>query len=96
MIIQLRNYLRSKVDANKKELSMMPRNYSDKGHLLKLQRGKPEDLLDDTHIPSCIKCKQPNLSAHSYYYRDVHSDSKTKGNYYEMCMTCAYCETGML
>lgn len=94
MILQLRDHFRSKVENHKRELKNVPRIYSSKGHLLKLDRGKPEDLVDESHIPSCIKCKQPNLSAHSSYCRCVHSDSKSKGNYYEICMTCAYCETG--
>ena len=59
--------------------------YSDKGHALGIQTGKPDDLVDDDYVPYCGECRQPNLLAHQYYYRCFHKDSRKPGEHYSMC-----------
>ena len=68
----------------------------DKGHALGIQQGKPDDLKDDDYIPICAKCRQPNLLAHSYYYRCFHADCRSHGCHYSMCQCCVFIEQGSL
>ena len=54
-------------------------------HLLYREHGMPNDLVDDSHVPKCFKCKQPNLPAHQMYYRCIHEDCKVKDCAVEDC-----------
>lgn len=75
--MQLRNHIRKKIEEKKRANDHLTTNMtalirSDKGHALGIYKGKPDDIKDEDYIPFCNKCRQPNLAAHAYYYRDFH------------------------